>query len=202
MEVFRLTDKAFVQRLRGLNMITALLFLLAGVLNFVLMGGFSFSQFINSVFVMLFAMLLLLFESHFGWAHTVVANNLALILGWKGRTAFTFFVSSLSLGLGIMGIIASVVGCFDVVVNMFGLIYRKELSPSFDFKHLYQTDPNPTQPLSNEPQIEQPKPYSPSRNANAAPASNDDWEEIIDADTGNKYYMNKANGKTSWSKPN
>lgn len=35
----------------------------------------------------------------------------------------------------------------------------------------------------------------------APAASPDDWKEVLDPETGNKYFLNKRTGKTAWSMP-
>lgn len=47
MEVFRLRDGAFVKALKGINFIASLLFIIAGLLTFILIGGLSVPKFVR-----------------------------------------------------------------------------------------------------------------------------------------------------------
>ena len=39
------------------------------------------------------------------------------------------------------------------------------------------------------------------KKAEAEAAAAAAWEEVVDPETGNKYYLNRSSGQTSWTKP-
>lgn len=119
-------------------------------------------------------------------------------------------------------------GIFCVLANLYGVIFRHEATLEFSYKHLYKAADTPAdQPVHMPPPPPpQPERYdvegkqqqqagseqkgsraspkkqpssSPQRAVASGPA--DEWTEVVDNETGNRYYVNKATGRTSWELP-
>jgi len=127
--------------LRMANMANAIILGIASVVNFILLGGFSPSVFLMSLYVMFFSCTLCCFELHFRAIEVIVRRYFAFMFMWQGRMFYLIFIGTLAFGLGIIGIIAGILTFVNVFFNVYAIRINSQLKSEME-KGMVEIDPN------------------------------------------------------------
>jgi len=129
--------------MRVLNLINAALLIACGVVS--LLDITDIPGVLASVYIILFGVVLLLFEVHCSSFDRMIFLNFGFMFLWQGRLVFFFFVATLSIGLGVLGKIVG--GC--TLLNILFACYVMSCHPNYkeymkteNAKHLNATRAN------------------------------------------------------------
>ncbi len=115
-------------------------------------------------------------------------NNFGFMYDWKGRAFYLLFNGFMCISLETFGIITGVITLVVLIFNVIALRLNNDLKSlivredhDFMAKHVGENTGN-----GNGAKFD----------ANLAA-----WEEVVDPESGKKYYYNSSTGETSWTLP-
>jgi len=197
--------------MRLLNFLNASFLVTAGVLAFVLkVGGLSLPVILSAVYVIAFALLLICFETHFGFVERIVYRDCGFMFRWQGRCLFLIFTGTLAFGLGIIGIIAGACTVVNVIFNLYVLktnrSYEQYLAKQGVEERVRSRSTDNlkkavvTSAVNSAVTTASPSSGDSSAGSGGATAPAG-WEKILDEESGTYYYYNNATKETRWDVP-
>jgi hypothetical protein len=175
------------------NVILGLLYIAVGISYFFLSAlSLSVSSVVLAIFLIFFGIVLISYHVHIEFIENWMFNNFGFMYDWRGRSAYLLFTGFMCISLGTFGIITGIVTLIVLIINMVSLSFNKDLKnlvtstdAVFKFKH--------SSPVGASGAAV-PK-------ANGERENTEVWEEVVDPESGKKYYYNPSTGETSWTLP-
>lgn len=184
------------RRLAVCNVLLGILYICVGISYFFL-STFSFviSNVVIAIFLVIFGVILISYHVHLTMVEDWMYNNFGFMYDWRGRAAYLLFNGFMCISLGTFGIVVGIITLLILLFNVYCLRINNDLRQlvkreDLDFKQKHASSPV----VGNDKS--QPNP------GNHDVASSEVWEEVVDPESGKKYYYNPSTGETSWTLPN
>ncbi len=133
------TNRCLAVWMRLINALNGALLAVSGVMAYVL-GERNFLTILAATYVIVFGLLLLMYETRLDCCLTCYVANMGFMFDWRGRLAFYVFAGTLAFGIGVVGIVAGSFTMVNLVWNLFVFCF---VPPYLDYvkaesKRLYE----------------------------------------------------------------
>eukprot|EP00467_Chlorarachnion_reptans_P009855 CAMPEP_0114530876 /NCGR_PEP_ID=MMETSP0109-20121206/25707_1 /TAXON_ID=29199 /ORGANISM="Chlorarachnion reptans, Strain CCCM449" /LENGTH=233 /DNA_ID=CAMNT_0001713585 /DNA_START=37 /DNA_END=738 /DNA_ORIENTATION=- len=197
------------------NVINAGLLAFSGIWVFISMN-LNVLLILASLYVILFGMILLMFELKLEVCNVFFAKNMGFMFNWRGRLLFFIFVGTLAFGLGLPGLIIGIFTFFNAAWNVAVVCIHptyfdslreqaeKEMREAMAAEAArlgtrYAADVAKNEGKNHfEVDLENKVPEPKTDNAGSLPAG---WQQRTDEHSGTPYWVNMTTGEQSWDRP-
>eukprot|EP00475_Leptophrys_vorax_P043326 TRINITY_DN8308_c0_g2_i1.p1 TRINITY_DN8308_c0_g2~~TRINITY_DN8308_c0_g2_i1.p1 ORF type:complete len:207 (+),score=52.72 TRINITY_DN8308_c0_g2_i1:677-1297(+) len=185
------------------NVILGLLYIAVGISYFFLSAlSLSFTSVVLAIFLIFFGIVLIAYHVHIEFIENWMFNNFGFMYDWRGRSSYLLFTGFMCISLGTFGVVTGIITLIVLIGNCVSLRVNNDLrnlivSTDQDFKNKHSS-PNSGMP-KNSGLATGPAASAPTDNRERD--GTEVWEEVVDPESGKKYYYNPSTGETSWTLP-
>lgn len=181
------------------NILLAIFMIATGIVLFV-PNLISVTGVVFCSYLIIFGLLLIFFHVPASFIENYMLRNFGFMYNWLGRCLFLLFIAGMCFTLSTMGFALGICTVVLLFLNLFGMLTNDDLRNYV--KNREREWETGEAEIGNDGVVRiaankgSKSPVDPMKTQIL-----NEWEEVIEPDSGKKYYYNPSTGETSWNAP-